>query len=99
MGRPEAPLLLERALREVQLESGLSQTQFVSAAHLPLRDTLGLIEILKDKIGNERILEKWRDSPSVTWPSERRSMNAAASSFSRWRCTGDVLTQQADGLR
>jgi Zn-dependent peptidase ImmA (M78 family) len=49
MGRPEAPLLFERALREVQLESGMSQTQFVCAAHLPLRETLDLIKAATDQ--------------------------------------------------
>jgi len=49
MGPAEAPLLFERALREVELESGLSQEEFVFASHLPLQDTLELIKAAQDR--------------------------------------------------
>jgi hypothetical protein len=49
MGPAEAPLLFERALREVELESGLSQAKFVSASHLPLQDTIELIKAALDR--------------------------------------------------
>jgi len=49
MGPAEAPLLFERALREVELESRLSQTEFLSASHLPLQDTIELIKAAQDR--------------------------------------------------
>ena len=49
MGQPEAPLLLERALKTLELESGRSIEELVQTAHLPLTDVLQLIEAAVDR--------------------------------------------------
>lgn len=43
MGEPEAPLLLERALRRIAIESGYTVEHIVRSAHLPEKDTVELV--------------------------------------------------------
>lgn len=49
MGQPEAPLLLERALKALEVESGQNLEEFVRAANLPLQDILQLIDAAVDR--------------------------------------------------
>ena len=49
MGPPEAPLLIERALRRIEVEGGLSANALVGWAHLPQEDTLQLIKAAGDR--------------------------------------------------
>ncbi len=48
LGPPEATLLLERALRTIELEAGLSVEEFVRSAGLPLSETLELVKAAID---------------------------------------------------
>lgn len=48
MGPPEAPLLLERALRQVEIATGKSVTEIVSEANLPEADVLKILEAAMD---------------------------------------------------
>jgi hypothetical protein len=43
MGPPEAPLLIERALRTVEVSLGTPIDEFVRTSHLPVDDTIALI--------------------------------------------------------
>jgi len=49
LGPPESPLLLERALRTVEVESGQSSEAVVRSAGLPTADTLALINAARDR--------------------------------------------------
>jgi Zn-dependent peptidase ImmA (M78 family)/transcriptional regulator with XRE-family HTH domain len=49
MGLPEAPALFERALRTIEVEYDMSREDVVRSAHLPLVDTLGLIDSSSDQ--------------------------------------------------
>lgn len=48
LGPPEAPLLLERALRVIEVEHGLTPEELVASAHLPVDDVLELVEASND---------------------------------------------------
>lgn len=48
MGAPEAPLLLERAVRRASIELGLSIEDLVESAQLPVEDVLSLFEAAVD---------------------------------------------------
>lgn len=49
MGPPEAPLLIERALRTIEVEAGITTEALIQSAHLPLADTLDLIRAASDR--------------------------------------------------
>ncbi len=49
LGPPESPLLLERALKTIEVEDGITVTDLVKAASLPLAETLNLIKASHDK--------------------------------------------------
>ncbi len=49
LGPPESPLLLERALRTIEVEEGLTAEELIQSAHLPLDDTLELVKSSHDK--------------------------------------------------
>ena len=49
MGLPEAPALFERALKTIEVEYSMSSEDVVRSAHLPLADTLGLIDAATDR--------------------------------------------------
>jgi Zn-dependent peptidase ImmA (M78 family)/transcriptional regulator with XRE-family HTH domain len=49
LGPPEAPLLLQRSLRTIEVETGQTVEELVDAAHLPLADTLELVRASNDK--------------------------------------------------
>lgn len=49
MGPPEAPLLFERALKEVELETGAKLEDFIRSAHLPVHDMVDLIKAARDR--------------------------------------------------
>ena len=49
LGPPESPLLLERALRTIEVTAGLSVEELIDSAHLPLDDTLDLVRASHDK--------------------------------------------------
>jgi Zn-dependent peptidase ImmA (M78 family) len=49
MGPPEAPLLIERALRTVEVSLGTPIDEFVRASHLPVDDTMALINAAVDR--------------------------------------------------
>jgi len=48
LGPPEAPLLLERALRTIEIRNGITTEELIQAAHLPLGDTLELLHASHD---------------------------------------------------
>ncbi len=48
MGRPEATLLLERALRRAEVEAGMTVEDVLIAAQLPVADTLELLRAAVD---------------------------------------------------
>lgn len=49
LGPPEAPLLLERALKIIEVEEGLTVEELVQSADLPLTDTLDLVRATHDR--------------------------------------------------
>jgi Zn-dependent peptidase ImmA (M78 family) len=49
MGPPEAPLLIERALKRIEVEGGPSTAELVRWAHLPQEDALQLIRAAGDR--------------------------------------------------
>lgn len=49
LGPAEAPLLLERSLRIIEVEHGLTAEQIIEGAHLPLADTMELVEASHDR--------------------------------------------------
>lgn len=49
LGPPESPLLLERSLKIIEVEEGLTVEELVQSANLPLTDTLDLITATHDK--------------------------------------------------
>jgi Zn-dependent peptidase ImmA (M78 family)/DNA-binding XRE family transcriptional regulator len=49
LGPPESPLLLERALKIIEVEEGLTVEELVQSANLPLTDTLDLVKATHDK--------------------------------------------------
>jgi hypothetical protein len=59
LGPPEAPLLLERGLRTVEVEAGHGLHQLIESAHLPLDDTV------------ERV--KGSSTPGPWWSCELRA--------------------------
>lgn len=48
MGAPEAPLLLERAVRRAEVELGIPIDELARSAHLPVADIRGLLEVAVD---------------------------------------------------
>jgi Zn-dependent peptidase ImmA (M78 family)/transcriptional regulator with XRE-family HTH domain len=54
MGVPESPLLLERALRTIEIEEGLTAEELAELANLPATDTLELVKATHD---NRPIIE------------------------------------------
>lgn len=48
MGAPEAPLLLERAVRRAEFELGIPIDEIAQSAHLPIADLRGLLEAAVD---------------------------------------------------
>jgi hypothetical protein len=48
MGVPESPLLLERALKAIEIEEGLTAEELVELANLPATDTLELVKATHD---------------------------------------------------
>ncbi len=49
MGAPESPLLLERSVRQAEIEAGVSVESLVNSAHLPLDDIFDLLETSVDE--------------------------------------------------
>jgi Zn-dependent peptidase ImmA (M78 family)/DNA-binding XRE family transcriptional regulator len=49
LGPPESPLLLERSLKIIEVEEGLTVEEIVQSAYLPLTDTLDLVKATHDK--------------------------------------------------
>lgn len=49
MGMPEAPAIVERSLKMIKVEYGMSPDDIIHAAHLPLSDTLQLIHAATDR--------------------------------------------------
>jgi Zn-dependent peptidase ImmA (M78 family) len=49
LGPPEAPLLLERSLRIIEVEEGLTVEELVESANLPLSETLDLVRATHDR--------------------------------------------------
>jgi len=49
MGAPEAPLLLERALKRIEIESGQGLEDLVRIAHLPAADVMPLVKASLDR--------------------------------------------------
>jgi Zn-dependent peptidase ImmA (M78 family)/transcriptional regulator with XRE-family HTH domain len=49
MGPPESPLLLERALRTIEIQDDLTVEEIIESAHLPIEDTLQLVRASHDK--------------------------------------------------
>ncbi|MHA3019660.1 ImmA/IrrE family metallo-endopeptidase [Mycobacterium sp. BMJ-28] len=49
MGQPESPILVERAIKTIEHEYGLSAEEIVKSAHLPIEDTLRLIRQATDQ--------------------------------------------------
>jgi Zn-dependent peptidase ImmA (M78 family)/transcriptional regulator with XRE-family HTH domain len=49
MGQPEAPSLLERAIRTVEVETNQSREAFLRLANLPVKDTLALVASAIDR--------------------------------------------------
>lgn len=54
MGIPESPLLLDRALKTIEIEEGLTAEELIERANLPLGDTLDLVKATHD---NRPIIE------------------------------------------
>lgn len=54
LGAPETPLMLERALREIEVRDGLTAQQVIERANLPIDDTIGLLRAAMD---NRPIIE------------------------------------------
>lgn len=48
LGPPEAPLLLERALKIIEVEQDVTVEELIESAHLPLADTLELVQASHD---------------------------------------------------
>jgi Zn-dependent peptidase ImmA (M78 family) len=48
LGPPESPLLLERALRTIEVTANLTVEELIESAHLPLADTLELVRASHD---------------------------------------------------
>jgi Zn-dependent peptidase ImmA (M78 family)/transcriptional regulator with XRE-family HTH domain len=48
LGPPEAPLLLQRSLRTIEVETGQTVEELIEAAHLPLAETLELVQASQD---------------------------------------------------
>ncbi|MCB9379410.1 MAG: ImmA/IrrE family metallo-endopeptidase [Acidimicrobiaceae bacterium] len=49
LGPPEAPLLLERCLRTIEVHNGITAQDLVERAHLPVADIMPLVEATHDK--------------------------------------------------
>lgn len=49
LGPAEAPMLLERALRTIEVHKDITTEELVANAHLPLDDTMALVEATHDQ--------------------------------------------------
>lgn len=49
LGPPESPLLLERALRAIEVFGGLTVAELIESAHLLLDDTLDFVRATHDR--------------------------------------------------
>jgi Zn-dependent peptidase ImmA (M78 family) len=49
MGPPESPLLIERALKRIEVEQGATALDLINEAHLPVADTLAIIKAAVDQ--------------------------------------------------
>lgn len=48
MGPPESPLLIERALKRIEVEKGLTTLDVIREAHLPVQDALDIVRAATD---------------------------------------------------
>ena len=49
LGPAEAPLLLERCLRTIEVHEDITTEELIHSAHLPLNDTMQLLDATHDK--------------------------------------------------
>jgi Zn-dependent peptidase ImmA (M78 family) len=48
LGPPESPLLIERALRTIEVNKDITAEELIESAHLPLRETMELVKAARD---------------------------------------------------